>query len=360
VENVIINLEKTFYSLTFHKSRNMGQLIIREYDGIKANLNEIMPYDIAMQECLCAKHNAISVGDVDAAGHASKGLAECYRRIGMIDAAILEYNHALGCFKETKNNSGTAWTRWAYSNLLRQQCDYYESIRQLRAAYVTAITINDNNCVGYIIAGIGENTRILGNYHESKKYHMKALRIFKGMSDYRGIVWAYEGIAQMHKNSGHIYEGLKLFIMSKEIAEKYIDKRGLGFALKGIGEIFGMLGNRNESMNHLRLALNVFVEIGYKVGIAYTYKTMGDTYLRYKDVDNALYCTQQALNIFNETRDKRGIAYAEKTLGDIKYQIGNIDDATEDYLQANTFFISKNIEYGMRISNASLVKIGYR
>ena len=103
----------------------MKKILVMEFDSIKADLRPDLPYDIALQECLLAKNIALSKGDIDAAGHASKGVAECYRRLGQIDKAVQEYNSAQDFFQETKNISGIAWTDWTTANLL--SCLLYTS-----------------------------------------------------------------------------------------------------------------------------------------------------------------------------------------------------------------------------------------
>ena len=95
------------------------KIVIAEFENIKGNLKSDLPYDIALQECKAAKENALSVGNPDAAGHASKGLAECYRRVGQIDNAIQEYKTAIQFFKRQKNLAGIAWTKWGTANIFK-------------------------------------------------------------------------------------------------------------------------------------------------------------------------------------------------------------------------------------------------
>jgi tetratricopeptide (TPR) repeat protein len=196
----------------------MGKIVVMEFANIEAELKEDLPYDIALKECLSAKSTSLTKGDINATAHASKGAAECYRRLGLLDNATEEYKLALTYFNEIGNNSGVAWTKWAHANLLRQQGNYLDSTRELKEAYTLSQLIKDPRCVAYTVAGLAETSRILGRYTLSYSQHIQALNIFKNMSDYRGVVWAYEGIAQMYKNSGRLKQALNLFELSRKIA----------------------------------------------------------------------------------------------------------------------------------------------
>jgi tetratricopeptide (TPR) repeat protein len=188
-----------------------GSIKIMEFEYVKADIKEDMPYDLILSDCLSAKKIAQTKCDIDSIGYSSKASAECYRRLGLIDNAIEEYTLALSCFKETQNIKGKAWTKWAYANLLRQQTSYYDSITELMKAYFLANSIGDIHCCAYSVAGIAEGTRIIGNYSLSFSQHLYALALFKKLKDYRGIVWRYEGIAQMYKNCGSIKRSFDFF-----------------------------------------------------------------------------------------------------------------------------------------------------
>jgi len=336
----------------------MKKILVMEFDNIKADLRPDLPYDIALQECLLAKDIALSKGDFNTAGHACKGVAECYRRLGHINKAIQEYGSALDFFQETKNLSGIARTKWATANVLRQQCEYIRSINLLNDAYQDALIIKDYLCVAYSLAGIAETTRILGDYAVSISQHSRALGIFNRLQDYRGIVWAYEGIAQMHKNCGNIKKALRLFGISLRIAEETKDMRGVGYALKGIGEIFGIMGSYQDAINHLMMALLLFEEIKLKIGQAYTHKTMGDTYLRCAKYENAISNYNKAFTKFEESKDQRGIAYVTEGIGDLNRKIGFFEEATKHYLDSQAFFKEQRIRYGFLSSSMALRKLG--
>ncbi len=336
----------------------MKNILVMEFDNIKADIRPDLPYDLTLQECLFVKNDALNKGNIDIAGNASRGIAECYRRLGQIDKAVREYKFALNFFQESKNVEGIARTKWTAANIFRQQCDYINSINLLKDAYKLSFITKDHSCTAYSLAGIAETTRILGNYKVSFIQHLNALNLFKLLRDYRGIVWAYEGIAQMYKNSGLINEGLSLFSISKNITEETRDMRGLGYALKGIGEILGIMGSYKESINNLKIALVIFKKINFRLGIAYTRKTLGEIYLKYSNFNNALENFNKAFKMFEELKDQRGIAYTNKSFGDFHKKLGFFKEAKECYLKSQVFFRSKNVTYGFVISSIELRKLG--
>jgi len=329
----------------------MEKILLMEFNNIKADIRPDLPYDVLLQECNTAKKEALLKGDINAAGYSSKGAAECYRRLGQNDKALQEYNSAIVYFQETKNINGISWTNWAISNILRQQCNYINSTNLLKKVYINSLNFKDFRCAAYSLAGIAENTRILGNYFESFLQHRNALKIFNNLRDYRGIVWAYEGIAQMYKNCGEFKKGQRLFENSIRIAKDIKDIRGLGYALKGMGEILGITVSYKEGTNHLEMAIAIFKEINFKVGIAYSYKTIGDINLKYSNFEKAKNCYDEALKLFKELQDQRGIAYVTQAIGAF-YKKQGILNLAKGYLEnSQMFFREKKIGYGLFLSS---------
>jgi tetratricopeptide (TPR) repeat protein len=166
-------------SVQWRKKSLPQKILIVEFENIAADLRVDVPYDQLVESCKAAKTAALAQGDIRAIGHAAKGLGECYRRVGLLDSAEVEYAASLACFEEARDLSGMAWARWAKANLLRQKSDFAGCFRELTASYAVAVEIKDYHCAAYSLAGHAESTRILGHYSASLSQHSKTLEMFQ-------------------------------------------------------------------------------------------------------------------------------------------------------------------------------------
>lgn len=338
----------------------MNKIQVMEFSSIQADIGHEMPYDEALRECLGAKQAAIASDNLSAAGHASRGAAECYRRLGNISRSLDEYKASHRYFLDADDLSGASWAMWAHGNLLRHLADYPAAIVMLRQASSAAHRSNNNACQAYSLAGIAETHRITGNYSLAFQQHRYTLNIFKSLQDYRGIVWAYEGLAQMQKNSGNLRAAGESFDRSRRICMNTGDIRGLGFAMKGCGEIYAGEGSKREAIDYLLTAASIFEELKYGVGLAYVLKSLGDTYLRFRVLDKAMDYYERALIIFRDYADQRGQAFVKASQGYLFGHLGFFDESQTHFVSALHSFNRYNIGYGKELCTAGIAAFKLR
>jgi len=332
--------------------RNLIQ--VAEFEGAGIDISSALDYNLALGEFNLAKEKAIQSGDLQKAGNASKSLAECYRRTGLLDSAKAEYEKAVILFTEINDISGILWTKWAKANFLRQTCDYYESDKILNEIIGQLIKNKDIKGVCYALSGIAENTRIRGDYKLALSQHFYILKLYEQQKDYRGIVWAKEGIAQIYKNQKNHHAAYQLFDFCIQIAEFSMDIRGLGYAYKGAGESIGYMGQKIKSLLLLEKSIQTFKKINFVTGEAYALKSMGDIELYYRSYISSHLYYLNSLQLFEQYKDFRGKAYVKKGLGDYFALTGNKDEALNNYLFAKSVFQEKNIKYGLREVNKAI------
>lgn len=325
-----------------------------EFEGAGIGISSKLDYKSALGEFNLAKEKAIRSGDLKKAGNASKSLAECYRRTGLLDSAKLEYEKAILLFTEINDTSGILWTKWAKANFLRQTCDYYKSDKILHDITWQLVKYKDVKGVSYTLSGIAENSRIRGYYKISLSQHFYLLKLYEQQKDYRGIVWAKEGIAQIYKNQKNYPIAYKLFDSCIRIAEFSMDLRGLGYAYKGAGECLGYMGQRFKSLLLLQKSIQTFQKIHFRTGEAYALKSMGDIELYYGNFYSSFFFYSTSLQLFEKHKDLRGMAYVKKGLGDYFALTGNKNEALKNYLFAKNFFQEKNINYGLEETNIAI------
>jgi tetratricopeptide (TPR) repeat protein len=225
--------------------KNSG-IILREFTGIHTGPTEENSYEANLQECLTAKAGASAGADMVAVGHAARGAAECYRRLGRLSEAANEYQSAAQSFRMAGNPRGLAWTLYTYSNLLRQQSDFMAAFNALSESQILAASCNDPYLAAYIIAGVAETNRIVGNYPIAEQQHLKAFGVFRQMEDHADALIKYRAAAQVFSRSQ--------------------DARGFAYALNGIGSVLSETGCSEDAGICFTHAVNYFKNTGLGFG----------------------------------------------------------------------------------------------
>jgi len=327
---------------------------IREFKNIDIGIETKPSYDVLLQESSSARKIANVQGNTNTAGYACVGMAESYRRLGMVSSAAEEHRNALAHFSETKNISGLAWANWSGANISRQQGDYKKSVIQLKQSVYYSHISREVDCEHYSVAGLAESTRILGDYGISYRQHLYAYKLFLKQKDYRGVVWAYEGVAQILKNTGHIDQAARLFSDAIMIARQISDLRGLGYALKCFGECCALQGNYAKGLHYTQSSKSIFHEINHKTGLAYSLKATADIYRDSYQYDKALDEYDKADLLFSQMGDRRGMAYVAASRGILSLKNRNFGIAAGHLKRSMEVFEKQNIRYGKAIILAAL------
>lgn len=324
-----------------------NKIILPEFSGLKTGPIEESNYTEMLAVCVVARNNAKHRGDFIGAGHASRGMAECYRRLGRLSDAEAEYEIALNIFSEFEDQSGSAWTMWALANLRRQQGNFRSAIWLLRAACKASPGLRDLRLAAYATAGLAETVRILGDYPQAEKLHDQALSMFRRMEDIRGVIWALEGTAQMMRLQGRHHEALDNFSSALKLAAASNDQRGLAYAFKCRAETLSNLRHHASALHDIQIAICMFRNLGYSQGLAYAWLAQGDIFRTVKDETGSFAAYQNALKIFESLHDPRGIAYSQLSLASC-YSSASFHDRAEFILrQAHSYFVKAGIRIGL-------------
>src|SRR6266511_2413338 len=106
------------------------KVLLREYGGIRGAPSSEESYRNNLEVFENARARSIENGDLTAASHATRGVAESYRRLGRPEEAKRAYGDALHMFRSSSDAAGIAWSLFGLGNLQRQQSDF-------RAAHIT-------------------------------------------------------------------------------------------------------------------------------------------------------------------------------------------------------------------------------
>lgn len=323
-----------------------NRIILRELGGIRGGPAEETSFSVNLEECLAAKTQALWKDDRARAGHASRGAAECYRRLGRLNDATVEYGQSIELLQTTADVSGLAWSLFALGNLRRQQSDFRGARRVQRRALTMARFCGDSGLIAYALAGLAETTRILGDYPTAYCEHLSAWRYFRALGDLRGTVWALEGIGQILKNVGNVSGALRHFAKAKSIASAANDLRGLGYALKCHGECLAELGELQAAVADVFMAVQLFESIQLKVGLGYAQKALGDIFLCAGNDTSALGWYNQAKSTFLSCEDARGVAYVVNGIGRACLAKGDFEGSAIALAHSGSYFRTTRIQLG--------------
>ncbi len=329
-------------------------IILRELAGIRGRPVGEASYESNLGACLLAKRCASAEADMMGAGHAARGAAECYRRLGRHEEAAQEYRVAAEFFRTAGDAKGLAWTLLSFSNLLRQKSQFRAALETLSTCMWLSHLCQDAGLVAYVIAGTAETSRILGNYRLAKRQHLEAYDIFRSLDDSRGIVWALEGVGQMLKNTGRLREALEHFTQAKKIATAANDLRGLAYALKCRAESLSGLGHSQTAVEEASLAVQVFESIGLKVGLGYGLKSLGDILRARGENEMALESYRRAVEVFSQASDGRGLAYTFNGIGFLFDSLGAADTAAACFGHAASYFTDLELRFGQSQNRTGL------
>lgn len=324
-----------------------NRVVLREFGGIRGGPTEETSFSANLEECLTAKARALADGDRAQAGHASRGAAESYRRLGRLDAAAQEYGQAIELFQTTTDVLGHAWSLFALGNLRRQQSDFGSARRAQSRALTIARFCGDPGLVAYALAGLAETTRILGDYPAAYREHLEAWRHFRALGDVRGTVWALEGVGQILKNVGNVPGALRHFDKAKRLASASNDVRGLGYALKCRGECLALLGDGQAAEEEVRLAVQLFKSMQIVTGLAYSQKALGDILIGTGQGAAAFGWYQQAMATFLACEDARGVAYTVNGIARVFLAGGDLERSAVALAHSGAYFRAAHVQLGI-------------
>ena len=322
------------------------RILLREYPDVRGEPPSERSFSANLLNFAESRTSAMTADDVIGASHASRGIAESYRRLGRLDESEREYKHAVQVFTAASDPNGAAWSLFGLGNLLRQKSDFARAYSILTQALALACESRDDGLIAYIRASIAETRRIQGDYGRAYSEHVQVRRLFVRLHDLRGEIWALEGIGQILRHLGYLDKAFAHFAEAKHLAATAGDSRGLAYALKCCAESSAARGDRFAAIDEVQLAIAMFDGIGLKVGLAYSYKALGDILRRGGDQAAALAGYRLAINVFEDIRDARGIAYTMNSIAAMHLDVGECLRAASILSYSSLYFSRKQIFLG--------------
>ena len=294
-----------------------------------------------------------------------KGLAKCYRNIGIIyyfqgnlAEAIKNGKIGIDLSIETGDKLNLAKCYNLLGMVYTRQGDYEEALKnhtlalQIRQELGSLEGITDSyGNIGAIYLNMGEYDKALDNFR-------MCLEIGQAQGAKHIVAQAYHEIGKLYYNQGDYPQALENFLLARQTFEESGINKGMqiGDVYHSIGLIYYVTGSYDEAMRNLKTSLNIQLEADYKYGIYQAHLLIAEIYLFQGNYNEALENYQKSLEISEDMGDKEGIAYSLRGLGVIYQEQSKYTEALEYNLRS--LQISEEIG-DKRLISLSNINIGY-
>ena len=172
------------------------------------------------------------------------------------------------------------------------------------------------------------NTKV---YAEGLKYDMAALTVFEEIGDKMETAKLYFNIARKYKSVKNYPEAIKNYQMALKIREELNDKKEMAQIYTDIGMLLSEEKNYDESLKNYETAQKIYEEIGVKANMVDIYIPIARLYEKQGNYTEAEKCYMMNIAAKREMGDTLNIGW-------IYYNLGKVFDATNNKIEANKYF----------------------
>ena len=158
----------------------------------------------------------------------------------------------------------------------------------------------DDAGIGYTKLYIGILFVRMGDYSESLKYGIDAMKIFEKVQDTFALLKTYTAIGNSYLHSQNIDESLREWKKALPIARIY-DTHYYSMYLSNIADCFNSMEQPDSAMPYAQEALKIAYQRKDSMDISDRLTEMGDTYLKMKQNEIARVFYRQSMSFTKET-----------------------------------------------------------
>lgn len=163
------------------------------------------------------------------------------------------------------------------------------------------------------------------NYVNDSPVKKRALPVKAGCLD---------NIGSLYRSDGNYALALDYFFKALKIFEGIDDKKGMATDLTNIGNVYLFQKQYEKCLSYYLRALNFFQDIHVKQGQAITLGNIGVVYKELHQYNKALENSTNALNLYEELGNKAGIATNLGNIGIVYCDLGEYAKSLEYYFKA--------------------------
>ena len=174
-----------------------------------------------------------------------------------------------------------------------------------------------------------------GEWEKADEFYRKSLFIREKLGDRRGAGETYNNLGNLYRQKGRLEKALEFYNKSIGIFEKLEDIHGIGQTYCNLGNLHRQLGNFEEAGRYYTKSLEIFEKMGDTYGMARTYGNLGIVYRRKGNWEKAVQLYEKDLSLSERVGDVRGMAQTYNNLGIIYRQKGLFEKALRFYEKSN-------------------------
>jgi DNA-binding winged helix-turn-helix (wHTH) protein/tetratricopeptide (TPR) repeat protein len=147
--------------------------------------------------------------------------------------------------------------------------EYDRAEALLRESLALARELEDRQCVGWALGGLGYVAWERGRYDEAETWYEESLVIYKGLEAFVDVSQALHNLGELALQRGDLDRAEKLLDESLDIVRRLDVRISIARTLYVLGTVAGRRGDGGRARTLLEEALEMSRELGDRLGIAY-------------------------------------------------------------------------------------------
>ena len=240
---------------------------------------------------------------------------------------------------------------WYYSNISTDSALSYG-----QKAITESTKLKDSVLIAQINSDLGAVYFRRGDYDNSKKYYLTALKIRKLRKDNLGVAKVNLNIANLLNKESKKEQALKYYLDGIDYFEKVNNPEIVSTTKANVGSLFVELKNYPKAKKYLQEAIQYQEANNQDNGLCTSYLSMGNVYLKTKDTINAIKYYQKSILSSKKVGNNISLSSAMNNLGSIRSEQQKSAEALALFNKSKTLRDSLNLSKNETILSLSIVK----
>jgi signal transduction histidine kinase len=240
---------------------------------------------------------------------------------------------------------------WYYSNISTDSALSYG-----HKAIVESSKLKDSVLIAQVNSDLGAVYFRRGDYENSKKNYMAALKIRRLRKDYLGIAKVNLNVANILNKENKKELALKYYLDGIDYFEKVNKPEIVSVTKSNVGTLFVELKNYSKAKKYIQEAITYQEANQQDSGLCTSYLSMGNVCLRMKDTLNAVKFYQKSIVSSKKVGNNISLSSALNNLGSIKSEQQKSAEALALFQKSKTLRDSLNLKKDETILSLSIAK----
>ncbi len=249
-------------------------------------------------------------------------------------AALPEFEHALGLYRQAGDRRGEAITLGYIGNCYKRFGEFPKALEHLRKALSMKQELGDRLEEGKTLSHLGLVFWEMGEYAPAIEHLTRSIAIAREVRDQTLEATALNNLSLVYDEQGDYRRSLEQYRRALELHRATGYQPGESDTLGNIGGVYLLLGQYREAMRYYQQALAISERLSLKSSASQDLGNLALCHLGLGQVTEALGAFDRALVLAREAGLKKEEADWRKGKGSALARTGKYDQALEEYRQA--------------------------